>query len=284
MTEELLTVIVPCLNEEGNLRGTVEDILEVAPTLPVKVEVLLIDDGSTDGTRALMEELCAQHDCVRMRVNPRNLGIGVSVMQAYEEIPAGSWVTGLPGDNEILFGSIRAFLELRDRYDLILGYFQNPVIRTIRRRVFSRAFTTVVGFLYGFSFRYYNGLKLYRVEVFRGIDAESTGHAYMAELIAKAVLRWPLLRIAEAPFAARGRSQGASKAIRPGSVLRAVREAYLGWRSVTRYRRRVLAGEISVPRIPARSSAPAEVPALEAAVAPGGAGGRGLREAPGDEG
>lgn len=243
MSRELLTVIIPCYNEEGNLENTVDDVLSVAPSLPVDVEALLIDDASTDGTRAVMERLCAEHANVRMRVNETNRGVGVSVMEAYEDIPDESWVTGLPGDNELVFASIRDFLARREEYDLILGYIQNPVIRTVRRRMASWAFTRVVSFLYGFPFRYYNGLKLYRVEVFRGIDTVSTGHAYTAELIAKAVLRWPMMRIGEAPFAARGRSEGRSKAFRPGSVLKAVREAYLGWRSVTRMRRRVLAGE-----------------------------------------
>lgn len=243
MSRELLTVIIPCYNEEGNLEHTVDDVLSVAPTLPVDVEVLLIDDASTDGTRALMERLCAQHPEIRMRVNERNQGVGVSVMEAYESIPEGSWVTGLPGDNELVFGSIREFLARRQDHDLILGYIQNPVIRPVRRRLASWAFTRVVSFLYGFPFRYYNGLKLYRVEVFKGIDTVSTGHAYMAELIAKAVLRWPMIRVGEAPFAARGRSRGTSKAFRPGSVLKAVKEAYTGWRSVTHMRRRILSGQ-----------------------------------------
>lgn len=242
-TRELLTVIVPCYNEEGNLESTLQDVLAVAPTLPVDVEVILVDDASTDGTRALMERLCARHENVRMRANPRNLGLGGSVVASYEEIPDGSWVTNLPGDNEVIFASIRAYLARRHDYDLILGYFQNPVIRTVRRRLASWAFTRAVGFLYGFSFRYYNGFKLYRVEAFRGIETVSGGHAYTAELIAKAVLRWPTMRIGEAPFAVRGRSHGESKAFRPGSVIRAVREAWSGWRSVAQMRRRVLAGE-----------------------------------------
>jgi glycosyltransferase involved in cell wall biosynthesis len=243
VSQERLFVIIPCFNEEGNLANTVDDVLSVAPSLPVEVEVLLIDDGSTDGTRATMEQICSEHENVRMRVNERNLGIGVSVMRAYELIPPGSWVTGLPGDNEIVFASIREFLRMREDFDLILGYLQNPVIRTVRRRVVSWAFTRIVGLLYGFPFRYYNGLKLYRVEVFRGVQCVSTGHAYMAEVIAKAVLRWPLMRIGEAKFAARGRSSGRSKAIRPASILRALREAFLGWRSVAQMRRRLLSGE-----------------------------------------
>ncbi|MCB9677377.1 MAG: glycosyltransferase family 2 protein [Alphaproteobacteria bacterium] len=237
---ETLTVLVPCLNEEHNLPETVADILATAPGLPVKVEILLIDDGSTDGTRGVMERLCAAHPEVSMRVNAENLGLGRSVMQAYETIPDGHWVTVIPGDNEYIFASIRNLLAVRGDADLVLGYFQNPVIRTATRRLASRSFTLVMGALYGFSWRYLNGMKLYRVEVMRGLSVRSGGHAYTAELIAKAQLRNPMLRIREAPFAARGRAAGQTKAFRPAGISRAVREAWVGYRSVQRYRTQLL--------------------------------------------
>lgn len=237
---ETLYAIVPCLNEESGIATTVDGILRHAATLPVDVRVLMVDDGSTDATRARMEELCAQDERCSMLVNEANLGMGRSVLRAYSEIPAGSWVVGLPGDNELVFESIDNFLEVRDRYDLVLGYIQNPVIRTFNRRLASWAFTKVVSTLYGFPWRYLNGMKMYRIEVFRGIEVVSSGHAFMAEMVAKAQLRRPELRIGEVPFAARGRARGSSKAVRPGSVLRAVADTWRGARSVARYRDRVV--------------------------------------------
>ena len=63
----------------------------------------------------------------------------------------------------------------------------------------------------------------------------------MAELLAKAQLRRPELRITEAPFISRGRSVGNSHAIRPRSVLRAVHETYKGSQDVERYRDEMVA-------------------------------------------
>lgn len=240
MSEELLTVIVPCFNEERSIVRTVEDVIAVAADLPVAVDVLMVDDGSNDGTAQLMDRLCEQHPRCRARHNPHNMGLGRSVMSAYEEIPDRSWVTVLPGDHEIDFRSIHNFLAVRDQYELILGYFQNPVIRPMRRRIASASFRQVVRSLYGFDFRYMNGLKMYRIEVFRGIDVHSSGYAYTAELIAKAMLRDPSLSIGEAPFVARGRAHGSSNAFRPGAIANAVYEVVRGQRSVARYRQRVI--------------------------------------------
>lgn len=237
---EILTVIVPCLDERDNLAATVRNVLAVADRLPLDVEVLLIDDGSTDGTQALMEELSGQDPRCRVRVNEVNLGLGRSVLQALETLDADSWVTVVPGDNEIIFDSIEAFLAVRDRYDLVLGYLQNPIIRPLRRRIASKLFNTTVGWLYGFNFRYLNGMKMYRAWVFQGIAVESSGHAYVAELLAKAILRSPMVRIGEAPFAARGRASGSSKAVRPSAILKAVRDVWVGKASVTAFRNKVI--------------------------------------------
>lgn len=241
---ETLTVIIPCLNERDNLAATVRSVLAVSDRLPVDVAVLLIDDGSTDGTQALMRELESADSRCRMSVNARNLGLGRSVLQALESLDPDGWVTVVPGDNEFIFESIDAFLAVRDRYDLILGYLQNPIIRSLRRRMASRLFNLTVGWLYGFSFRNLNGMKMYRARVFQGIAVESSGHAYVAELLAKAILRKPMLRIGEVPFAARGRAAGSSKAFRPMAIVRAVREVLKGRSSVGAYRNQVISSGI----------------------------------------
>lgn len=242
---ESLCVIIPCLNEESTIRIAVEEVLRHAPKLPMPVRVLLIDDGSTDQTRQRMEELCHELPSCDMIVNPHNLGIGRSVIGAYARIPDGAWVMVLPGDNELMFtASIDNFMRVRDRYDVILGYLQNPVVRPFGRRLASFAFSKLTATLYGFRWTYINGLKMYRIEAFRGIEVVSGGHAFVAELLAKAQLRRPDLRIGEVPFVARGRARGRSQAIRPRAVARAVREVVQGARAVSGYRDLVIRGSL----------------------------------------
>jgi glycosyltransferase involved in cell wall biosynthesis len=237
---EQLSVIVPCLNEEGAIRAAVQEVVDARPKFPVSIEIVIVDDGSTDNTRQVAEQLCEEFEDCRLMVNGRNLGVGRSVMLAYETIPDDNWVTCFPGDRELVFESLLNYMDVRHDYDLILGYFQNPVIRPTIRRVASSAFTLTARFLYGYRYQYLNGLKMYRRWVFKNIDVISNGHAINAELIAKAMLRHPGLRIGEAPFVGRGRPSGSSKAFRPSSIVRAMRETMAGYRSVTDYRREVV--------------------------------------------
>ena len=241
-TRETLTVIIPCYNEENGVGPTVSSVLSHAKRLPVDVRVVMIDDGSTDRTRERMEEIAREHpECVVI-ANDANRGLGRAVLGSYDRIKPRSWVTVLPGDNELAFESIDNYLRVRDQYDVILGYLQNPVIRTLGRRLASWSYTKIVATIYGFPWRYLNGMKMYRLEAFKDIEVVSSGHAFAAELLAKAQLRQPSLRIGEVPFVARGRKAGKSKAMRPRSVVRAVLEVMRGASSVAKYRREVIVG------------------------------------------
>ena len=237
---EQLSVIIPCLNEEGTIRAAVQEVVDARLEFPIGIEIVIVDDGSTDNTRQVAEQLCEEFEDCRLMVNEGNLGVGRSVMLAYETIPDDNWVTCFPGDREIVFESLLNYMDIRHDYDLILGYFQNPVIRPTIRRVASSAFTATARFLYGYTYRYLNGMKMYRRWVSKDLDVLSGGHAINAELIAKAMLRHPGLRIGEAPFVGRGRPSGSSKAFQPGSIVRAVRETLAGYRSVTEYRREIV--------------------------------------------
>ncbi|MEZ5333283.1 MAG: glycosyltransferase family 2 protein [Thermoanaerobaculia bacterium] len=237
--EETVCVIVPCLDEADNLDETVAEILAAAPSLPVRLRLALVDDGSSDGTADVMTRLCAEHPECSMHVNETNQGIGRSVLEAVARNSGADWATIVPGDNEFVFDSLRNHLAVRAEADVVLGYVQNSVVRTTGRRFASACFRAVTNSLYGFTFHYLNGFILFRVPPVLGIDVISTGHAFFPELLAKAQLRTPGLRIREVPYISRGRPSGASKAIRPLSVLRAAWETWRGYRSVSQYRHRV---------------------------------------------
>lgn len=236
-SSEHLYVVVPCKNEVTSVSLVVEEVLSHAPNLQMPLSVIMIDDGSTDGTLREMERICSTHDGCDIIMNPQNIGVGRSVMNAYDHVPKGAWVSVMPGDGEFVFGaSIDNFMKVREEYEVILGYLYNPIIRNLRRRLASYAFTKATATLYGFPWRYLNGLKMYKVDAFRDIEVVSSGHAFMAELIAKAHLRNPSLRIGEAPFFSRGRGAGMSKAIQPINVTKAVIDVVNGARSVGEYR------------------------------------------------
>ena len=139
----------------------------------------------------------------------------------------------------------RDYRKVKDQLLNALTNFGNPIIRTFTRRMASNAFRSLACLLYGYNFRYLNGMKMYRLWAFQGIEVKSGGFAYNAELVAKAILRNPNLRIGEAPFVARGRAAGSTTAFKPKAILRAVRELNRGVQSVHEYRLAVIRAEDS---------------------------------------
>ena len=70
-----LSVVIPCYNEEGNVRPLLEACLETFKVLP-SFELIFVNDGSRDGTWAALKELYARRPCAMKLVNfSRNFGI-----------------------------------------------------------------------------------------------------------------------------------------------------------------------------------------------------------------
>src|SRR5947199_3427345 len=95
-----LTVILPALNEEQNLRPAVEAILEQTSPQTTFLEVLVFDDASTDRTGAVADELARRDSRVRVFHNPRRLNIG-GIYKAGIHAARGDYVFLVPGDNEV---------------------------------------------------------------------------------------------------------------------------------------------------------------------------------------
>jgi dolichyl-phosphate beta-glucosyltransferase len=71
-----LSIVIPCYNEEQRLPRTIEQIERYLAGHGVSYELILVDDGSGDGTRKIMEEAAARNPAVRLEALPQNRGKG----------------------------------------------------------------------------------------------------------------------------------------------------------------------------------------------------------------
>lgn len=69
-----LSIVIPCYNEEENVRAICAAVAAQARICVASHEIILIDNGSTDGTRAIMRQLCAENPDIRVIFNNRNYG------------------------------------------------------------------------------------------------------------------------------------------------------------------------------------------------------------------
>ncbi len=76
-----LTVVMPCYNE----RATIREIVGIVLEQPFEIELIIVDDGSTDGTRDILAELAAAHPEVRVCLQERNQGKGAALRRGFAE-------------------------------------------------------------------------------------------------------------------------------------------------------------------------------------------------------
>jgi dolichyl-phosphate beta-glucosyltransferase len=72
----VLSIVIPCKDEEQRLPRTIEQIHRYLDGKKVEYELILVDDGSVDGTRQVMDEAAQRHPSVRVEALPRNRGKG----------------------------------------------------------------------------------------------------------------------------------------------------------------------------------------------------------------
>ncbi|MCZ7582984.1 MAG: glycosyltransferase family 2 protein [Deltaproteobacteria bacterium] len=144
-----LAVIAPCLNERGNIAAFVERVEAALAGRPGGFELVLVDDGSTDGSWELMESLRAAHPDLRAIHHERTRGI------------TASWAAGLAAtraplvvitDADLQYRpeDIGALLETRERNgaSIVQGWRRTQVDRGPFRYFFSRAFSVVLNRLF----------------------------------------------------------------------------------------------------------------------------------------
>lgn len=183
--EELdLTMFIPCLNEEKRVVPTLETVRTAMAEVPLTFEVIVVDDGSTDRTAAVVEEYARAHPemPVRLHKNPRNLGLSRSFVDTAFR-GRGKYYRLVCGDNVEPKESMVKILRALGTADIIVPYY--PVLpgKSRMRKFISRLYTRIVDLLSGYRINYYNGCALYRRYDVMRWASYNYGFGFQAHLI-----------------------------------------------------------------------------------------------------
>lgn len=169
--EPLLSIIVPCYNEEANLRELVRRTREALGLHGLRAEILLIDDASPDGTWAVIGDLECEQDGVRGLHHDRNLGIAAAWRTGLEAA-RGAYVLITDADLQYAPEDIPRLYHIlqREGVDLVQGWRIAHNFRATYRYVLSLAFSFLLNRLFGTRLRdIKSGFLCTRREVFEEI-------------------------------------------------------------------------------------------------------------------
>jgi dolichol-phosphate mannosyltransferase len=211
---ERALVVIPTYNEVENLRPMVEQVL------PLGCDVLVVDDGSPDGTGDLAEDLRAScNGRVDVLHRPGKQGLGTAYVAGFKRALKSDYAYVLEMDCDFSHDPkyLPSFLERAQGADLVLGSRYIPGGGTVNwnvlRRLISKSGSLYSQLVLGLPYRdLTGGFKCFRRQVLESIDLEtvrSNGYAFQIELTYRAHRRG--FRIVELPIVFYERRVGASK-------------------------------------------------------------------------
>ena len=180
-----VSFVVPALNEEANIADAVREAVAAMRDRFGDYELLLFDDGSTDRTGAIMDQLAAddpRHVRVTHNPSPRNLG---GVYKQGIELARMDYILMVPGDNENPGHALQAPFDAIGRAEIVLPYPVNSAVRGSARHLVSRTYVGLLNRLFGLRVRYYNGTVIHRTANLKGLSIKTSSFAYQAEILIK---------------------------------------------------------------------------------------------------
>jgi glycosyltransferase involved in cell wall biosynthesis len=196
-----LTILMPCLNEAETVGACVKKALRSIDELGLKGEVLVADNGSTDGSIQIAENLGARV----VRIEERGYG---SALRGGIEAARGAWIIMGDADDSYDFSRLGPFVEkFKEGYELVMGcrmprgggtimpgampwknrYVGNPALSFLGRMFFKCP-----------AADFHCGLRGFTREAFQKMGLRTTGMEFASEMVIKATLKQ--MKIAEIPI------------------------------------------------------------------------------------
>lgn len=222
---EGISLVLPVHNEAINLPWMLRRAAETLPEIAREVELVIVDDGSTDGSASLARAQAADLGLeLRVVTHRTKSGYGVTVADGLRasRMP---WAAFTDADGQFDIGDLARLAALSDRADLIGGWRIERQDAWMRS-VVSGTFNVMLFVLYGLRVRDVDcALKLMRAEFLHSIELENRSALLNAELYLKARLGgW---RVMQVPVPHYPRRAGRRSGARPRAIIRAMKELIL---------------------------------------------------------
>ncbi len=185
----LVTLALPAFDEAPNIDAVVRDALAALDAARVDGELLLVDDGSTDGTGLLMDEIATREPRVRVVRHATNRGFSGAMTTALRE-SRGDWVFLAPADGQVDMRELTRFLAARGDADIVVGVRSHRVER-IGRILLSRAFHNIAKALFPLPLAEFSSVFLFRRALIDAMPIRSRARSatFLPEVLYRASAR-----------------------------------------------------------------------------------------------
>ncbi|MBI2467596.1 MAG: glycosyltransferase family 2 protein [Candidatus Rokubacteria bacterium] len=203
----MISVVVPVYNEEDNVGPLLDGVRDALEGLGRPYELIVVDDGSTDGTAARLRDAVTRLPALRVVRLRSNFGQSAALAAGFD-LARGELVVTMDGDRQNDPADIPRLLDkLKEGYDVVSGWRRERQDPFWSRRLPSRVANGLISWITGVHLHDYGcGLKVYRREILRDIALYGEMHRFLP-----ALGRWVGATIGELPVGHWPRRSGVSK-------------------------------------------------------------------------
>jgi dolichol-phosphate mannosyltransferase len=201
-----ISVIVPAKNEEKNVPVLVEQLFATLRSIGRRFEIIIVNDGSTDGTLRVLHDLAFRHPELRVIDLARNYGQTAAMMAGFDHA-GGDVIVPIDADLQNDPADIpRLLAKLDEGFDVVSGWRKDRQDAAVRRNFVSRVANRLISRLSGVHLHDYGcSLKAYRREVIESVRLYGEMHRFVPIYAS-----WYGARIAEIPVNHKPRLHGKS--------------------------------------------------------------------------
>ena len=225
-----ISVSMPAYNEEANIGAMIDNARAVLSKITSDYEIIVVNDGSKDGTARVVQEKAQTYPEVRLVQHPVNLGYGAAVFDGFAAA-SKDWIFFTDGDCQFVLDEINRLLPKMQEADMVVGY-RAPRRDPWMRVLYGKGWSMLVTVLFGYTARDIDcAFKLFRREIITNIGSriQSRGATFSAEWLVRT--KRAGYRIAEAPVTHLPRRAGSQTGARLHVISRAFKElARFRWR------------------------------------------------------
>lgn len=180
MFQDSVSIVIPAFNEEATIVSVIEEAREVLQGITGDYEVLVVDDGSTDPTGVLADEM-ARNDPTHVRVihHQTNKGFAGAIKTCYGNA-SKDWVFLAPADKQVDMSELKNFVVLTDGMDIVVGYRKHRA-DGVRRELNSYVFHLLCRIFFGIKLKQISTSKLYRRSLLQSIPLQAAPSSAMIE-------------------------------------------------------------------------------------------------------
>lgn len=128
-----ISVVLPAYNEVENIERTIGSSALYLAERGIDYEIIIVNDGSTDGTDRLVEELASQNSRIRLINHPQNLGYGSALRSGFERASL-DYIFLMDSDGQFDISDLDRFLPHIKEFNAIIGYREkraDPIVRSL---------------------------------------------------------------------------------------------------------------------------------------------------------